>query len=141
MLAQAKNSRGTDRVTAMLRASMKDGRGTHEIAILDLSPRGILATVSSPPERGDIIVVTVNGQSLAGQVRWRREKRFGVSLRERIDVAAVLSGRAPVARVLPVEPEPVVAAGEGGLQSVLIAYGVLGIAAISLAWLIVSYVL
>ena len=140
MLAKADPSRAAPRVTTMIRATMRDGRGAHEIAILDLSVRGVLATCGKPPERGDFVDLNINRQVIAGQVKWVRGQRFGIALRERIDVAAVLEGRAPVrqAKPAPVQEPPAL---DSSPKMLLIAYTVMGLAATSAAWLIVTFVL
>jgi hypothetical protein len=65
---------------------------------MDVSSRGILATATLPPKRGEIVEIAVGSNRIAGQVKWASERRFGVLLRERVDVAAMIGGgRRPVA--------------------------------------------
>jgi hypothetical protein len=71
---------------------MRDSLGAREICVIDISTRGMLATAARPPKRGDFIELTIGLNKLAGQVAWASERRFGVSLRERVSVAAVAEG-------------------------------------------------
>jgi hypothetical protein len=59
---------------------------------LDISTRGLLAITARPPTRGEFVELIVGGQMLVGQVKWAGERRFGIVLRERISVAALVSG-------------------------------------------------
>jgi hypothetical protein len=53
-----------------------------------------MATAEPAPERGTIVEVVVGRHSLVGQVQWAENRRFGVRLRERIDVITVLGNEA-----------------------------------------------
>lgn len=83
-----------DRTTAILRASLRDGGTEREAAVLDLSSRGLMAAAQPPPRRGTIIELNVGRHSLVGQVQWTEGNRFGVKLRERIDVLVVIGNEA-----------------------------------------------
>lgn len=80
------------RVRAMVRARLRDSCAERDICIIDMSTRGILATAARPPKRGEIIELSVGCNRLTGQVKWASERRFGVSLRERVSVAAMAEG-------------------------------------------------
>lgn len=60
--------------------------------ILDISTRGMLAMMSEAPPVGTIVEIRVGRHWLAGHVRWRGPKRFGISFRDRVSVAALLAG-------------------------------------------------
>ena len=83
-----------DRANAIIRAVLRDGGMGREACVLDLSSRGLMATADPAPERGTIVEVVVGRHSLVGQVQWAEERRFGVKLRERIDVITVLGNEA-----------------------------------------------
>lgn len=83
-----------DRTTAILRARLRDGGPEREAAVLDLSSRGLMAAAQPPPRRGTIIEMNVGRHSLVGQVQWCEGNRFGVRLRERIDVLTVVGNEA-----------------------------------------------
>lgn len=82
------------RVRATLRARLRDSQGDREIRILDLSSRGVLAACESPPLRGEFIELTIGRHSVVGQVKWSGATRFGLVLRERVSVSAVIAGEA-----------------------------------------------
>lgn len=88
----AERARVEPRTRATVRASMRDSHGAREICVIDISTRGMLATAARPPKRGDFIELTIGVNHLAGQVAWASERRFGVSLRERVSVTAVAEG-------------------------------------------------
>jgi hypothetical protein len=71
---------------------MRDSLAEREICVIDISTRGLLATAARPPKRGEFIELTIGCNKLAGQVAWSSQHRFGVSLRERVSVAAVAEG-------------------------------------------------
>lgn len=90
------SAEGKDRIEprtrAMVRARLRDSRQERDICIIDMSTRGLLATTAFPPARGEIVELTIGRNHLTGQVRWASERRFGVSLRERVSVAALAEG-------------------------------------------------
>lgn len=138
MLAGGEKSRVETRVTAMLTAKMRDSRSTRDVRVGDISSRGMLVVSPQPPQRGDIVDITVSGHHLAGRVVWVSGRRFGLRMRERIDVAAVVSGRAPRRRVAAKkieDPEN----QEWSPTAMVIGYGVLALTAFSTAYLIVNY--
>ncbi|GEM_PF-1376875 len=138
MLANAKQSRADDRETVMLRAKVVDSRGTREARISDVSARGLLGNMEQPPQRGEFINIHFPAREVAGQVRWVNGRQFGVRLRERVDAASLTSGRRPrqVAKPIAVEAEE-----DMSLKGTIIAYAVLGLTALSTAYLIVTYVI
>ncbi len=139
MLADTKNSRAELRETVMLRARVVDSRGTHEARISDVSARGLLGTMESPPTRGDFISIHFPGQEVGGQVRWVNGRRFGVRLRERVDAASIGSGKRQVRQTK--GPSAANGASEMSLSTALVTYGVLCLTALSTAYLIVTYII
>lgn len=120
----------------MLRAQVVDSRGTHDARISDVSSRGLLGNMANPPARGEFINVHFQARELGGQVRWVNGRKFGVRLRERVDAASLMNGRRPrqVGKAIQVEP-----AETASLKATIITYAVLGITALSTAYLIVTY--
>lgn len=57
------------------------------IAIGDLSRKGLMAEVESPPDRGRYIEIRHGSHIMIGQVVWSKGNRFGVMLAEEIDPA------------------------------------------------------
>lgn len=83
-----------DRTTAILRAALRDGGPERAASVLDLSSRGLMAAADPPPTRGVYVEFIVGKHSLVGQVQWCEGNRFGVRLRERVDVLAVIGNEA-----------------------------------------------
>jgi len=90
--AMAGKDRVENRVRASVRARMRDSLAERDICILDLSTRGMLATTARPPARGEFVELSIGCNRLTGQVRWSSQRRFGVSLRERVSIAALAEG-------------------------------------------------
>ena len=139
MLAGGEQSRIETRQTAMLQAKMRDSQSTRPVRVGDLSPKGMLVVSERPPSRGEFVDITIGGHHLAGQVRWVQGRRFGLRMRERIDVQAILSGRPPKkrfeAKKIEVENDP----DKWPMEKVVAAYGVLGLTAFATAYLLVTY--
>lgn len=97
-MADVDKPRVEPRTRMSLAARLRCGQGERAMTVIDLSTRGLLGMVSDPPRRGEFVEVRIGGNSLIGHVRWRAGGRFGVVLRERISVAALLGGgEAPAA--------------------------------------------
>lgn len=82
------------RTRLMVRAMLRDDGPEREACLLDLSSRGLMASVNQAPRRGTFVELTVGRHSLVGQVQWSEGRRFGMRLRERIDVLAVIGNEA-----------------------------------------------
>lgn len=78
----------------MVRAMLRDDGSEREACLLDLSSGGLMASVSQSPRRGTFVELTVGRHSLVGQVQWSEGQRFGMKLREKIDVLAVIGNEA-----------------------------------------------
>lgn len=90
--AALQKDRVEPRVRAMVRARLRDRAGEREVCIIDVSTRGILATGARPPKRAEIIEISLGNNFLTGEVKWASERRFGIALRERVSVAAMVEG-------------------------------------------------
>lgn len=142
MLAGGEKSRVDTRVTAMLQGALRDARGTtRQVRIGDLSPKGMLIACERPPQRGEIVDVTINGHHLAGQVMWANGRRCGIRTRERIDVHAVVNGRRANRRVAGKRIEESNDPDKWSQEKLLVAYGLLGLTAFATAYLIVTYLI
>lgn len=84
--------RAEERTRSTLRALIRDSRSEREICIMDMSTRGLLATAATPPKRGEFVELIIGRNHLSAQVKWSSQRRFGLSLRERVSVAAMLEG-------------------------------------------------
>ncbi len=91
-LTLADKPRAEPRVRAMVRARLRDGDGERDMCIIDVSTRGLLATAARPPQRGEFVEITLGRNSLTAQVKWSGERRFGLALRERVSIAAMVEG-------------------------------------------------
>lgn len=80
------------RTKALIRARLRDGGLERDACILDVSTRGVLATTAMPPPRGEFIELAVGRHKLVGHVKWSGQRRFGLALRERISVVALVAG-------------------------------------------------
>lgn len=76
----------------MIRARLRGAGPERDACILDVSTRGLAATMVNPPPRGDYVELIIGDFMLVGQVKWSSPRRFGVTFRERISVIAMLSG-------------------------------------------------
>lgn len=118
----------------LLRARLRVAGPERDACLLDLSSRGLLATTAEAPERGQYVEIRVCGQSLVGHVEWANGRRFGVTLRERIDVEALIEGRGEAAvRPLPAprrQSRPAAAPAFGAIRQVgrRLEFGVLAAA-------------
>ncbi|MFB0613142.1 PilZ domain-containing protein [Aurantiacibacter poecillastricola] len=138
MPTSSQKDRTEPRETAVLRASIVDSRGARQASISDLSSRGFSGVMDHPPARGDFIDIGFPTCRLAGQVRWVEGRKFGVRLSERVDPEVLKGFRRPQRKrarsdetVAPDEPKT--------LASTLVAYSVMGLTALSTAYLIVTY--
>lgn len=139
MLAGGEASRVETRQTAMLKARLRDAKSTREVRIGDISPTGMLAVAERPPARGSFVDIMVGGHHLAGQVRWVSGRRFGLKMRERIDVHAILSGKPPKRRIAGKKIEESNDPDDWALHKLITAYALLGLTAFATAYLIVNY--
>ena len=140
MLAQSQQSRTDQREAVMLNARVVDSRGSRGARISDVSTHGLRGSMAQPPERGEFITVHFDSCELGGQVRWVDGRRFGVRLRERVD-ARLLTGGGNARRRAGKKLEPVRIEEDTSMKGVIITYSVLGLTALSTAYLIVTYVI
>jgi len=84
--------RSEERTKAMIRARLRGAGPERDVCILNVSPSGLMGTTADPPRPGRYIELIVGNHSLVGQVKWASERRFGVALRDRISVFALITG-------------------------------------------------
>ncbi len=87
------DERAEGRVKALLRARLSGYGFERDACVLDLSPQGLLLTTAMPPRCSNVVTVTVNGYAMTGEVKWVRERRFGVNLDAAIAVDEVIEGK------------------------------------------------
>lgn len=79
----------------LIRATMRAGGPRTDVCIRDISSRGLMAQANTPPPRGTYVDLDCAGHQVVGLVVWRKERRFGIQTRERINVAALAARIAP----------------------------------------------
>lgn len=79
------------RTRVMIRSQLRGVGPERDACVLDVSTRGLLATCADPPRRGAFVELVIHGQSLTGLVKWSNGRRFGMTLRERISVVALVA--------------------------------------------------
>lgn len=140
MLANRQQPRNDPRETVTLHAQIVDSSGSRKARVVDVSSRGLMARMPQPPDRGEFITIHFESCEMAGQVRWVDGQRFGVTLRERIDPRSLLEGRnAKRRKGRPLAPAPI--EEDTSLKGVITTYSVLGLTALSTAYLIVTYII
>jgi hypothetical protein len=102
------------RTPVLIRSQLRGAGPERDACVLDVSPRGLLATCANPPKRGVFVELVIRGQSLTGQVKWSNGRRFGMTLRERISVVALVANDGgsillPERRKVSRQPMPAVA--------------------------------
>lgn len=83
-----------DRHKVLIRAQMCVGGPPIDVCIRDVSSRGLLVQASEPPPRGAYVELVYGSAEVVGRVIWRKDRRFGIQSRERINVPALISGLA-----------------------------------------------
>ncbi|HEX7711234.1 MAG TPA: PilZ domain-containing protein [Sphingomonadaceae bacterium] len=102
------------RTRVLIRSQLRGAGPARDACVLDVSTRGLLATCADPPRRGAFVELVIHGQSLTGQVRWSNGRRFGMTLRERVSVVALVANDGgpillPERRKVPRQPMPAAA--------------------------------
>ncbi|AOR75589.1 MULTISPECIES: hypothetical protein [Sphingomonadaceae] len=82
------------RTMLAIKANIRIGSRVAEATLANASSRGVLALVDAPPARGVAVELVVGDQVIKGQVRWRAHDRCGIALKETIDVAELIEGKA-----------------------------------------------
>jgi hypothetical protein len=61
-----------------------------DCCIREISLRGLLVQSAAPPARGTYIEIVHPGHSIVARVVWTNGRRFGVTTREQLNVAAII---------------------------------------------------
>lgn len=145
MQLQVGKDRIEPRTRSAVRACLRDSQSERDICIMNISSRGLLATTARPPRRGEFVELIVGHNRLIGQVKWSSQRRFGMSLRERVSVTALLEGGSgPIALRRSAASRPARAGWLSSLRanpevlSHFAQYAVMGFAVLSAAVLIAS---
>jgi hypothetical protein len=70
---------------------MRAGGTYVDICIRDISSRGMLVQTNAPPSRGAYIEICRPGRIIVARVVWTKERRFGITTRERMNVDAFVA--------------------------------------------------
>lgn len=102
------------RTRVLIRSQLRGAGPARDACVLDVSTRGLLATCANPPKRGAFVELVIHGQALTGQVKWSNGRRFGMTLRERVSVVALVANDGgpillPERRTVQRQPLPAVA--------------------------------
>jgi hypothetical protein len=80
--------------------------GDKSIIVRNISPHGISARMQPPMlEPGELVTISLNGETVDAQVRWVRRDRFGARLVREVDPSCFnFSGKSWEAVIQPFEP-------------------------------------
>lgn len=81
------------RQKVVIQAGMRTEGTRANICIRDISSGGLLIQTASPPPRGTYVEIFMGCHTIVGRVVWRKDRRFGIQTRERLNVTAVIKGR------------------------------------------------
>ena len=90
------------------KARMRGDRGWADVTIRDLSSRGMLLSMETPPKVGTYVEICGPTATLIARAVWVKGEHFGVRTQDRIDVDSlvgggkVLSDAPPTVRLRPV---------------------------------------
>lgn len=95
-------ARRDSRIKVWLKCRLRGAGLERESRVVDVSPRGLRLAAEQPPERGTFVEVRLGNHAMVGRVEWSAVDRFGVVLRDPIDIDALLSERGkPITFVRP----------------------------------------
>jgi hypothetical protein len=105
-----------------IRATMLASGPPADVCIRDISSRGMLLQASAPPQRGTCVEIWCSGHQIVGVVHWCKDRRFGVRLRDRINVHAFEGGAPaeildPHGRTAGASPRPAARPGAGSSRA------------------------
>lgn len=89
-LAPAMKPREPRRIV-LIQARMRIDGTWCDVCIRNLSSRGMLLQAATAPRRGTYVEIFRGRHSFIAQVRWCKDRRFGVHTRERIDIDAIIN--------------------------------------------------
>lgn len=98
MAGQGRPTQRTPRRKVLIRAQMRCGGPKTDVCIRDVSPRGMLLQSSAPPPCGTYVEIVQGGSPVVGQVIWMKDRKFGISTRDVIDIRALEDDTRPGAR-------------------------------------------
>ena len=78
------------RQKVLIKARIRVGAVWSDACILDISKRGLMAQSDSPPPAGAYLELKRGARIIIGRVMWSKERRFGISTQDPLDVEAII---------------------------------------------------
>lgn len=72
---------------------MRAGALPVEVCLCNISGRGVCAMTASPPPRGTYVELTDIAIPMVGKVVWSGNRRFGITVQEKIDLGRLQAGQ------------------------------------------------
>ena len=79
------------RRSVVIQARMRLDGVWSDVCIRNISSRGMLLQAAAAPPRGTYVEIFRGRHSVVAQVRWCKDRRFGIHTRERMDVDAIIN--------------------------------------------------
>ncbi|MGH6707307.1 MAG: PilZ domain-containing protein [Sphingomicrobium sp.] len=82
------------RLSVVLPARMKDNRGWHDVRILNISSKGLMARSAAAPSRGSYLELRRGSHVIVARVVWSNGQQFGVQSQSRLVPSQVIEEQA-----------------------------------------------
>ncbi len=79
----------------MVRARMRSGADWHDVIILNMSSRGLLATSKVDCRPGTVIELRRIHHIIVGRVVWEKDQYFGIRTQDKLDIDAIVEAKPP----------------------------------------------
>jgi hypothetical protein len=79
------------RRVVLIQARMRIDGAWGDVCIRNISSRGMLLQAATAPPRGAYVEIFRGRHTIVAQVRWSKDRRFGVHTRERMDIDAIIN--------------------------------------------------
>jgi hypothetical protein len=81
--------------STLIAAMVRTHQGERLGCVRNVSPRGLMFTMPKPPQRGEIVEIFTENQSVIGQVKWANDCQAGIALANSINIGALIRGECP----------------------------------------------
>ena len=78
------------RMNVVLPARMKDNRGWHDVRILNISTRGLMARSQAAPSRGAFLELRRGSHIIVARVVWSNGEQFGLQSQSRLVTSQII---------------------------------------------------
>ena len=78
------------RLKVVLPARMKDNRGWHDVRILNISTKGLMARSPAAPSQGSYLELRRGSHVIVARVIWSNGQQFGLQSQTRLDPSAII---------------------------------------------------